>query len=440
LLNLPTKIIPALILGALTFSLFKFLTASEADSYAFSLDTRIAGFIQKIRNNWSFIFVIIYALSQLSIILVNPVSEIYVDWWNIDFPNWLRLIGAFLSVTFLPGYAILSMVNKTKEISKIAKILFSFLLSLFITSLTAFLLNPIFHISFSYFLPAIVVVNFILIIVFSYMTFFKRKEYESKATATVYSNIKLPKVSFYGNLSLLLCFVLLLSGVYIVFFSQTSALRGDMWDHMQRAMLFYKDSVNYPNQNLQLGGDVSSIMDVPYWFHIYLASFFSVSGIPPMNSYIILAFLNALFMFPPYLVSTAFFKERKKPAVLSTIIFSIFGGFGWVYVLYLKTQATYPISTVSWVNILENAIQKTAEDVYANLSFFFLEFKTRTISLISLFTIVYLMIEKKLSNTFKAFMITIAIAVGYLFHVAEILIFVITFLPCSLLFSKKIST
>ena len=158
-----------------------------------------------------------------------------------------------------------------------------------------------------------------------------------------------------------------------------------MWGHMERAMLFYKNSLTQPNQNLWLGGDVVSVLDVPYWFQLNLAGLFSTSGLPPMNSYIIFAFFNVMIMFPSYLIATAFFKGKKKPIVLTTLIFSLFAGFGWIYVLLLKLQSPGPLSTTQWYNILQLGIQKTAEDTYYSLGLFFLEFKTRTIGLICFF-------------------------------------------------------
>ena len=437
LLNLQTKYIPAFILSALSFSLFKFLTTDEGDAFSFADNKIIRSCSNLFKTRWPLIFAIIYFLSLVSVIFVSPISSIDIDWSNIGFFNWVRLVSAFLAINFLPGYSIISIINKTRDISKIAILMFSFLLSLFITSLFAFLLIAT-HISFGYIVSSFLTVNFALLIVFSFFKILRKNKKEQDSQFEISSKFRFNISDFYGNLSLILCFILLACGVYIVF-SQFSAIRGDMWDHMQRAMLFYKDTMNLPNTTMQLGGNVVSPMDVPYWFHLYLAAFFGVSGIPPMNSYISLAFLNALFMLPPYLVANAFFKGNKKPVVLTTIIFSIGAGFGWIFVLFLKTQASVPISNAAWINILATGIQKTAEDVYSNLSFFFLEFKTRTIGLMALFTLVYIMIEKKLSNIFKGFLIVTFTALGYLFHVSEILIFIVVFLPCSLIFSKKIS-
>ena len=75
---------------------------------------------------------------------------------------------------------------------------------------------------------------------------------------------------------------------------------GDQWFHHGRSLLF-------------MAGAFTSVSDTlyPFFFHSVLATYFSVSGVPSVNAYVFINFLNIM----PVLAFTTFLKSGYQTAV-----------------------------------------------------------------------------------------------------------------------------
>lgn len=84
----------------------------------------------------------------------------------------------------------------------------------------------------------------------------------------------------------------------------------------------------------------------PHWFHIYLASVFSVSGAPSTNTYFLLNFTNVFGMLALYLLALSFFKNGNQRLAVIALAFTLFSGFGLGYDLWLRFAGAFPGDTL----------------------------------------------------------------------------------------------
>jgi len=342
-----------------------------------------------------------YAFSFISVLAVPSINDtIYIT--CIPPVNIFRFIGASLLITFLPGFIILKIIIKGKlRISKIETLIFSYLLSFFLVPLIGFILITTGRSIKDYGPTAIFILNFFLFSL--YMLTLKRKGIDDQH--------KTYKVTNSTNINLIdLAFFTLLSSLILVFIYGTYGCKifGDQRDYYNEAILFYKGL--FP----AVKNDV--IPPQPWWFHIYVAFFFALSGLPSINTYNLLNILNILQIFSFYLMAITFL-EDKKSAKIATLL-SFFSGFGWIYTAYLKMIG------VNFTDALYISSIKTY-DIFLPLTHFISSHPDLTsplhlIALPSMFTLTSLLIKIKndpnIDTNATYFLITILTSLGTFGH------------------------
>jgi hypothetical protein len=111
---------------------------------------------------------------------------------------------------------------------------------------------------------------------------------------------------------------------------------GDQWFHQGRALLFMSGSI----KEAVMSGAES--LYYPPFQSALLAALASLSGIPLVNSYASIAFLNAMAIFAFYYFFVSWVpSSMRKAAPIAISLFTLSSGFGWVYLL--GTVAADPI-------------------------------------------------------------------------------------------------
>jgi hypothetical protein len=86
----------------------------------------------------SFILVYIILLFILLSSSFNQTEELFTDWQKISAKQLLNLLAGIAFSFFLPGYALVMLVNKSYKLAPLPNLLLSFLISMLITGLAGY--------------------------------------------------------------------------------------------------------------------------------------------------------------------------------------------------------------------------------------------------------------------------------------------------------------
>ena len=102
----------------------------------------------------------------------------------------------------------------------------------------------------------------------------------------------------------------------------------DQWLHHGRALLI--GSGNFKHA-AAFGTD--AVWNPPF-FSSLLSGFFNLSGLPSVNAYVSINFLNIMPILAFYYFTTSWIPQNKRRvAILATTLFVLSSGFGWIYVV-----------------------------------------------------------------------------------------------------------
>lgn len=418
LLDFNAEVIFALMAALLTFSLCNYLTANDEKPLMIT-SFRLFGS----KHIPEIFFVFSYALSLTLVFLVPSITQpYYIEWLKIPFLNWLRLFASILLSTFFPGYVLLYFIKRKSNFNKLEIVIFSFFLSLFLTSLYFFICISL-NIINQFDEQVVLLPHLLLLPIFTINL--SRKIYVCR-NRDVYVN-KL-QVSIYKLIAIVSLLSIIVIGSYTITLGNPYQA-GDQWEWIGRSLQFQKGSFPVINDRV--------IPFYPYWFDLFLSSFFTISGFPILNAYGSLSFLTVLPTITLYLLLGQLFKQKKAPLV-GTVL-STFLGFGWMYFIYQKLILN-PNNLVDVFEIIRLTGNKTY-DTWNGILFLPIE-GIRPLFLFGfpiLFTLVYLLVrgqKKGVFNWSDSFLFTILIAVGFLGHVVEVLFFIAIYL-LSVLFGHK---
>lgn len=346
-------------------------------------------------------------ISVVAVLFIPPYTGSMLEWMEIPLTNWLRFFSSLLLTTFLPGYFFLQILDRKNSISGAAAlIVLSYLLSIFITFLTGYsilLTNN----SISSTAPQTVLSINLLLALFHYLSNIRRKR---EAT----TQIELPQT--------LLLFSILLTivvGSLIVMYNNFPLTPGDMWTHHGQAIQYSK---YFP-----------PLESYPYLFHIYLASLFSLSGIPSAITEQSLYILNFMPVLAFYLALKSWFnRDEDKRIPTIALLLSTLLGFGGICALYLK----FIDPTLSIVPLLAETTSKTY-DIYMRILYLpDIVAPIWSIGLPVFFSLLYFL-NKNMDNITRAVVISFLVAVGYLGHEAEVILFTIVLFSYTLFFRQR---
>jgi hypothetical protein len=375
------------------------------------------------------LFSVVCFVSILSFLLIPSTNQpLQTNWVDIQLAIWLKFFAAVFLTCFFPGYVIMRLVDQKKEIRGIARTLFAFMLSLLSISLLSYGLIVV-KLSFSTVSMLIVTFNSLVLIV-NFLIGWKNKN------PAVVNQIKEKTLSHsYVKILLLLLVFISCVSIFSVEFIHQPFIRGDLWRVLPKSFMFLNDTTtqsvisNYQTQFFS-----------PYFLQLFLAAFITLSGFSAINALMLLTFFAALLPLSFFVFAFAFFKRRKH-AIVSTVVFTLFSGFGWIYVLFMKINAGELLTEFD-SNVIFNVVQEAGD--YTLKDFWYPAgiiqepgIKTYLIGFISLMLLLYVLWQTKPSLK-KKFLITALVVMGFLFHVQEILVFIIAFLPViSILLTKN---
>lgn len=407
--KMDSKFLLSAVLGVLTFFLFILLQSGENQedlpiSNRFRISFKLSPKIG---------VAIIYLVCLLIVLFIPSSSGAqFVNWSLIPALNYVRLFAGVLLSSILPGYGLLVLIDVKRQFKGLALIVFSFFISIFIMGLTSFLsfalgwgLDNIYSLS--------VIVNLLIFVAFSLSQLRRTKSLGSEMP-------DLHSIRRTDYLIIICIFMFFVVGWAFYYSNYQLGNTGDMWDH------YY--TVLHVSQGGLFSTSHLSYLNAETWFSMHFIALIQLSGFPSLNGWMIYAFINFFFILAFYLMVKAIVGENHpRIPVISTVIATLFAGFGWLLVLFLSP------TTDDWGLILNFAGYSTYNDIiysfiygpipqYLNLAIFF--------------GLLYIVFRKDKFSIATCFLTAILVAEGLLIHSPEIIFFLL-FYYSFILFSKR---
>jgi hypothetical protein len=292
--------------------------------------------IERHMSNIIFVFLYLIFILICTFFSKPNLDIIYTSWNFISISDIIALGTGILLSFFIPGYALVLILTKKHRINPVLKVLLAYLSSMLITGLTVYISaiyihpdtseNKILLISIYLVILAVFVARYrIYKIIFSGDTYnFNNLDglsYFTKKGNNVWKilNRHISELLVFGGL-----FGLLIIYTYYVYGGITI---GDQWYHQNRALLFM--SGHFKESVLSDG-------DFPYppFQSALLAGLSIISGIPLVNAFASIAFLNMTAVFAFYYFTLSWFPSNmKRAALFASSLFLLASGFDWSYII-----------------------------------------------------------------------------------------------------------
>ena len=309
-------------------------------------------------SNIIFVFVFLASLVICLVFSKPDLEHIYKSWYAIEIIDLVTLgVGIILSF-FLPGYAVLLLLTKRHRVNPVLKVLIAYLISMLITGLTIYLSEIFFDNDTSGNKTLLIGVYAAILTLFVI-------SYRNKIIVTntnryhiSYQTIFNIGAKFLKVLKINLSELLVFGSLFALLIVSTNYLYGgitigDQWYQQNRALYFLSGQFK---EYVLTNGDYV----YPPLQSALLAGITLISGIPLINTYASIAFLNmtALFAFY-YFCSTWFPNNSKRAALLASSLFLISSGFGWAYLISLTETNPIASQVSSISNFLDDKIKFT---------------------------------------------------------------------------------
>lgn len=362
-------------------------------------------FQKKFKLNFNFIdalLIILTLISSISVIFVNPMQGFFVDWNEITLFNWNRVSAAYM-ILFAMGYYIFIIFEKKRTISPSVVIL-SFFLGSFIISLIIFLkiiFLEAFNVSFDTNFMTVLCTFFLLLN--SIVVCRRNREPVKRELYTLSLSL--------NNVILFIVTMLCFTAILIPAFNKYPMHSGDQWGQVGKTVRLLKGDL----QRHDFTGH--------YWYHLFLASYTTLSGLPPANAFLTLLPIASIICIAFYEVGKVFsYSKRTFVGELSALL-SLFLGFGWI--VFILFGGPREMSTT----LLNSVARKTHDIHYAGI----FGALPLTLSHDVLFgtsaflTLIFLSFTNSLRKITRIIAIIVVVLFGYLVHAAYIIIFLISY-------------
>jgi hypothetical protein len=336
-----------LFFGAVSIVLIGMLT-NESDKNEIC---HINGFVTRFSRLKLLFLVLASFLSIISFYFVSSMqSQVYVPPENIPIANWLRNICAILMTTFIPGYIIIDMVDRSQSIGLLKKIVFSYILSVFSTFLVGSIIilsgNSINQLgTFGISSLNVSILTIYVFFLFRYRLGNRQQEVSNAKNMCILDVHALYSLAFW---ILVVCSIIVLTYV-----RNGPQIFGDQQNVHGLAISLGQ---------IQLPQGALAFPQGPWLLGTYLAMLFVSSSIPSINAYNSLGFLNIIPLLAFFMLAKSFFRNHTHAnaiAGLCTFLAFFTSGFGWVYTsrdtlvgnaplsetIYLSWAKTYDILT-----------------------------------------------------------------------------------------------
>jgi hypothetical protein len=306
------------------------------------------------------IFVIVFLISILvcAVFSEPDLEHIYKSWFSIGAIELVSLGAAIILSFFLPGYAILLVLTKSYKINPVLKVIVAYIFSMLITGLTIYLSEIFFDngVSINKTLLMAVYSAILALFVISYrnkiiLTDTNRYHTIYQTVSNIYSKfLKILRINFSELLVFGSLFGLLIVSTNYLYGGITI---GDQWYHQNRMLYFL--SGQFKEYVMTNGDEIYT----PFQSAL-IAGATMLSGIPLVNTYASIAFLNMTAVFAFYYFCSTWFPDRnKRAALLASSFFLISSGFGWIYIISLTETNPIASQISSISNFLDDKIKFT---------------------------------------------------------------------------------
>jgi hypothetical protein len=405
----------------------------------------------EISSSGSF-FIILYTISIIVIVFgSHTIREFFLTWEQIGLLQIIQLASATLISFFMPGYAIIGILTPKNRLELLPRILLAYILSIFITGFTVYLTASL-GADFPTTSNILIVIQVLIFISFILFVFLGHKD-KSKRRGAKYldysllltSSSSLRSKNFHRkwikliakNRLELIVFVSLFALVVLsTYFLYGGVIIGDQWFHHGRALSFVSSTFYVASLSDEHRKD-------PPFFSSFLAGFFNMSGLPTVNAYVAINFVNIVPVFAFYYFFSKWVPDgRRKAALLASVLFMLGSGFGWVYLLYLA-GTNQVVSEQDSLNAFNDARIKSF-DIFQSSNFVAVDHPGITsplivVSLPAGFILLGLIAEKKVQEESRASMlrylviVTILSLAGAISH-PEFILFMTTASVLALIF------
>ncbi len=292
-------------------------------------------------------FVTAYIISLLAAGLISqPNNQLFIPWEELGLMQIFQLTTAIILCFFAPGYAIVKIIDKERrEIGPLLRLLLACSLSILVTGLGGYISAYLEY-------PALLTKSLLIGVNVSILLIFcvtnlgdiisALRSRDPWATTESKKLTLFAKKNSAGIIVFMALFILVILSTYYLY---RGVIIGDQWFHHGRSLLF-------------AAGAFTSVLDVlyPFFFHTMLAPFFSLTGVPSVNAYVSINFLNILPVMAFY-----YFVKKWIPnhysfgaALLASALFMLGSGFGWINVLNLiaaGNNLTPPLSVLETLHL-----------------------------------------------------------------------------------------
>ncbi len=312
-------------------------------------------------------FVIIFAFLIIISYFANKNDlPVFTNWNNIGALGLVELGVGILLCFFIPGYAIVLIISKKYKMDTILAVLLAYLLSILITGLTAYIAALSFDTTISEHKDLFIVLYIIILCSFliCFRQYVSSHRYLQFKHYFCYHFISSKIIGLWKNTRMESSRLLVFASLFIFIIISTYVLYGgitigDQWYHQGRALLFMSGSFRE--------AAISHADEFyPPFQSALLAALTTLSGIPLVNSYASIAFLNSIPIFAFYY----FFKKwvpttLHKAGLLACTLFTLSAGFGWIYLF--STDLSQNI--ISQQSILETLVSMGRLDIVGTSNF-----------------------------------------------------------------------
>ncbi len=340
------------------------------------------------------------------ILFLSPLDSLYLPWLQIPANTYLRAILSLFVLSFFPGYFILDLSDRKKRFSTPEKLVFGCLISILLDCLLVYFLQIIT----GAFISDII---FVPIAIFSVLSIIKSlKSFREQPSTS--STLPIQKSS--SSILLILTLVFVFVGIYSLY-ARSPSLLNDLVPLHGWAVMTLRNVIS---SNLSL-------------FSTYLSIFFSISGLPTVNAYVLLSFSTILLPIAFYMMATALTRS-KRAASVATALFITCSGFAGVLVIkdYLTLNITDEFARQALLNTINMQTMLDMRYAYYTSYFFFTHMLW---GLVPVFLSIYLF-KKNNECLLTYVLIAILTDFGYLAHRVEITIFFVFLLATIWVISK----
>jgi len=404
------KYIIGMLLSFLCFLIKIYLTDKSQNKYSITYTISI-----KVYNKiFDISFIFVYLLSILIIVFVPSISGLYSEWYDVNIFNYLRLLSSMLLTSFLPGFCVYLLFNRTHiSFSILTLITISYYTSLFLSLYISIIYTCIYNYAMSdtYNYP-IILMNLILIVLYVFVNVKPLKDL---------FRINKIKYKFNMNISnlILITTILIVSIQVLTVYIYNPLPRGDLWNEFEIAISMYRS-----------GYSSSFFSTASPYFSMILITFFSLSGFSPLNFPLILTFvINVISILSFYLFISSFYTDNRY-SLITTVFWSLFSGFGWIFVFFQQISINLEELFILWTDL-----GKYSGIIYMP-KYGGHEHILRLLCISGVFILIYMLKEEKIKgNSYFIYMTLISSAL-FLLHPFELSLFIITFLTIYLVVSS----